>query len=83
MAHMDTTLSAPNVRIARTIRTEQGGIIKIEVGGSWFVQPEEVKASAKWDYIVRTLADFQSEEPKAGWNLQTQGTEATWHAWKP
>ena len=67
-------MNQPNVRITRKIRTEQGAIIRTEVGGSWFSPPISL------DYIKRQLADFQSEEPQAGWTLEYQGTERNWHA---
>lgn len=66
----------PNVRIARRIRSEQGVILKTEIGGSWIVHPGD---KAKLEYIRRELAVFQAEEPDAGWTLEGQGTDVSWH----
>lgn len=69
-------MSAPNVRIVRQVRTDQGALIKTEVAGSWFSPPMSV------DWIKKELKAFQTEEPQAGWKLQAHGTENGWHDWE-
>jgi hypothetical protein len=43
-----------------------------ENGGEWF-------AAAITDYHRRVLEECRTEEPNAGWKLQTRGMSATWH----
>ncbi len=66
-----------NVRIARRIRTAQGALIRVEVGGGWIVSegdPLGLIPRAESDLI-----EFQSEEPDAGWQLEFRGSERDWH----
>ena len=44
-----------------------------ENGGEWF-------AAAVTEYHRRLLADYQQDEPRAGWRLQTRGeVSGAWH----
>ena len=68
-----------NIRIVRHIRLAQGVILSTEELGSWIVNPAEYPHSSKMDYIRQTLAECQREEPNAGWELETRGTDLGWH----
>ena len=68
-----------NLRIARHIRTESGVLIRTEVGGEWVVKPGDAKTIS---HVKQTLAEVQAEEPRLGWQLETRGTNSTWHEWK-
>ena len=61
----------------RIARRRQG--LKPEVLGEWIVRPDEYPESPKVAYIQRCLAEAQTEEPDAGWTLETRGTEVSWH----
>lgn len=67
------------MRIARQIRTAQGAIIRTEVGGEFYVRPEEYPNSPKMDLVRRTLAGYLEEEPGLDWHLESRGTERSWH----
>ena len=43
-----------------------------ENGGEWY-------ASTITDYHRRVLAEHQTEEPNAGWKLETRGLYRPWH----
>jgi hypothetical protein len=43
-----------------------------ENGGEWY-------ASSITEYHRRVLAEHQTEEPDAGWRLETRGLSQPWH----
>lgn len=59
----------PNVRLMNALH---------EDGGEFYVAPGDAKALA---YVKAMLAECREAEPRAGWYLETRGTETTWHRW--
>jgi hypothetical protein len=50
------------------------------VGGEYYVDPAG-KGGFPISKIREYLADAQSEEPGAGWHLETRGECSAWHRW--
>jgi hypothetical protein len=72
-------MTMTTMRIVRQIRTEQGAIIRTEVGGEFYVRPEDYPTSPIMDRVRSTLAAYQEEEPGRDWHLESRGTERSWH----
>jgi len=51
------------------------------VDSSWSIDPGGNNRDAQVKRAFALLAEYQTEEPEAGWHLQTRGTIEGWHRW--
>lgn len=66
-----------NMRIVRHIRSEQRVILRSEIFEQCLTfSGRKIKA------LFDQLAILQKKEPRAGWIIETRGTEAGWHAFQ-
>ncbi len=62
-------MTGPNLRLVN-----QYG----EDGGRWTCAPDDTKTLA---YARTLLTEYEREEPRSGWRLETRGEARDWHRW--